>query len=209
MKRRSFTLIETMICLSLLSLLLGSLFFWYQHISIQKSKLHAVKWPILEERFAQQRLNTVLRTTQKELFFSPTKDQLFFLFQRGSHPEPLLGGTVLGCLFYDENNHSLYLRIWPNPIDGEILEEPTQVLKILDRIDHAEFKFYSPEDRFKLAVSPGEVGKEKPETGWQSLWKKEYETLPALIKIQLRRNEHEVEYLFDLDQPILYPFEVT
>ncbi len=73
MKRRSFTLIETMICLSLLSLLLGSLFFWYQHISIQKSKLHAVKWPILEERFAQQRLNTVLRTTKKSSSFPPQK----------------------------------------------------------------------------------------------------------------------------------------
>lgn len=209
MKRRSFTLVETMICLTLLSLLLGSLFFWYQHLSIQKSQLHAVKWPILEERFAQQRLDTILRTIQKELFFAPEKDQMFFLFQRGSHPEPLLAGKVLGCLFYDENNRSIYLRIWPNPVEGDVLEEPTQVLKILDRIDHAEFKFYQPEDRFKLAVAPGEVGKEKPVAGWQLFWKKEYATLPALIKIELLRNGHKVEYLFDLDQPILYPFEVA
>jgi hypothetical protein len=211
MRRRCLSLIEVVISLGLLTLLLSTLFFWYRSLMQQKYELAALKSPLVEEKYAEQRLNHILTRSQLPLFSTYPDHSLVFLFDRGICPQPDLSGKVLGRLFFEESKKSLYLGVWPDPAKNK--ESPCQTTLLLDKVNKCDFMFYYPPDPFKKTVSPEEVGKPKPREGWQAAWKEGYRIQPAMIKITIERDvkingkNHVCEYVFDLPLPIIYPQE--
>jgi len=211
MKKRAISLIEVIVSLSLLSVLLGTLFFWYRSFTRQKEEFNRLKWPLMEERYAHQRLNYILPTAESPFFTTLDKKDLVFIFDRGPSIAPELSGKVLARLYHDPIQKCLCLGIWPKPTQKNNLRSPSQSLILLDGVSECSFEFYHPPDPFRKPVDPEEVGKLKPREGWQREWKSSFHTLPALVKIHITRDpakgikEHSFDYVFDLPVTLIYP----
>lgn len=208
MKKRPFSLLEMMISLSLLAFLLGTLFYWYSTLSRQKGELDRTMAPLLEERYAKQRLSAILSKIEQPFFSSG--DSLVFIFDRGPCLEPKLSSGVLARLYFDRDQKKLCLGVWPKPEKEKAEQLPCETTTLLDGVENCSFNFYFPPDPFQLSVSPEEVAKPAPREGWQSAWQAEFKKLPAIIRIVIKRDrskgieDHEVEYLFDLHATPLF-----
>jgi Protein of unknown function (DUF1494) len=213
MKKRSLSLIEMVISLTLLSLLITALLFWYHSITKQKEEFNHSKWPLMEERYAYQRLQQIFPTAHLPFFTTqPNADKsLIFIFDRGPSPEPKLSNQVLARLYYDAPNQRLCLGVWPFPRKEELLRTPSETLLILDKVVGYEHEFYHPPDPYRNSVNPEEVGRPHPIEQWQGEWHADYKLLPALLKLTITRKlpkeeePYTFEYLFDLPIPIIFP----
>lgn len=215
MKKRSISLIEIVISLGLLSILLTTLFFWYGTLNKQKEEFNTLKWPLMEERYAHQRLHSILSKAETPFFTTSQEGDLVFIFDRGPAVNPQLSGQVLARLYYDAAHQTLCLGIWPYPKDNDPITTPCKTTILLDRVSKCTFQFYSPPDPFKKTVDPEEVGRSRPKEGWNGGWKTEYNSLPAFIKIHIKRNQSKgvkdrsFDYLFDLPIPVVYAQEMV
>jgi hypothetical protein len=218
--RRNVTLIEVLIAFTLLSFLLSSLFFWYRHLSVEKRKLSEVKWPLLEERYAEQKLFSVMTQANLDPYFYLSEENLdqvegkslVFTFNYGPQPEPLLSNNVLGRLFIDKNSHTLCLGIWPHP--GTEKDQPSKTFIILDNVKDLFFEFYFPPEQNRMPVNPEKIDLAKPKEGWNLEWKKEFHEIPSGMIIKITRlptkafkKERELCFAFELARmkyPIIY-----
>lgn len=211
-RKHPITLIEILISLGLLALLLQTLFFWYHNAATSNQILKEQRWPVLEERFAEQRLHSILSKTNFDTYFFSLNDgpesiegrNLVFTFDNGPQPHPKLSNTVLGRLYVDRTKHALCLGIWPHP--KEKAQNPSQTLILLENVHDLNFQFYYPPNPFKKTVEPKEVGHTIPDEGWQSHWKKEFDRVPVMMKLSLTRIVGEKEYLLEMgfDFPASY-----
>lgn len=208
MRKRALSLIEMIVCLGLLSLLLSTLFYWYHSLTKQKEQFNALKGPIMEERYAHQRLQNILPKGEQP-FFTDADHGLVFLFDNGLDLHPELSGKVLGRLYYDKSTQCLCLGIWPKPEKEQSLKTPCETLILLDDVSECIFEFYHPPDLFKKPVDPEQVGKPRPSEGWQGTWQVGYHALPALIKLTITHGKNTFVYCFDLPVTIIYPREKT
>lgn len=200
-RKRPIALIEVLISLSLLALLLSTLFGWYSHLTKQKGELEKIRGPYLEERSACLRLEHILSKAKAPLLGDGSS--MAFRFDRGISANTKLSDTVLGKLYHDPIRKTLCLGVWPLPVDGEAILTPSLSLTLLDHVDQPEFWYYSPPDPFKKPVDPEQIGKPRPKEGWQSEWM--YDKLPAFIQMVFLHEGKEREFYFDLNQPIIYP----
>ncbi len=199
MRRRYITLIEMLISLVLLSFLLSSLFFWYRHLTIRHDTLAKTKWPLIEERYCDQRLQKLFSQIQLQSPFFTTRDGLVFTFDNGPHPEPLLSHHVLGRLYHDERNNTLSLGVWPLP--KEESTTPSENLVLLDHVTSVSFKLYYPPQPSKKGVDTEEVGHPVPNEGWQSIWQQAYPVFPAMLKLIVIREGKKERLVFAFELP--------
>lgn len=195
MKKRAFTLLEVLISCSLLTLLMGTLFFSYRQVASPLPKEEEESfWKVREESFVQKRLTRVFKTA--ETLFS-TEKSLVFTFERPPSDNPYLSGTVLGALFHDPQENVLALTLWPDPQTH--LRTPSETTLLLENVKKATFSFYFPPPSTYHPVDPQKIGDSYPLTGWQDVWKKTYQTLPVMLKICVTYgNDQTVDYIFDL-----------
>jgi type II secretory pathway component PulJ len=206
-KKFSFTLLEVLISLSLLSLILAFLFFSYRQISFEKRDLTNILEPLLEERYCDMRLSEILCKIKKEketLFFTKEREpnSLVFIFDHKTHINPELSDAILACLYHDLENATLCLSIWPHPDSKK--KEPSETFTLLEDVTDLSFSFYNPPERSKKIVDPHEVGDLKPLPLWQDQWKKEYKALPAMIKILVWRKTPHLKR----DEPICFVYNI-
>jgi prepilin-type N-terminal cleavage/methylation domain-containing protein len=214
MKKRAFSLIEMVIALGLLSLLLSTLLFWYHSLTQKKTEFNRLKGPLMEERYAYQRLQNLLPKAELPLFTIELGGGVLFVFDKGVDVKPELSGRVVAYLYHDEATHSLCLSLWPYSMLSEtpsVPPPPILISPLLNGVEACSFHFYLPPDPFRQPVNPEEVGRVRPSEGWQQRWADEYNKLPAMVKICITRNAqegcplHTFEYLFDLPLPVIYP----
>lgn len=212
LKKHRLTLIEVVISMSLFTVLLGVIFFWYHHLLNRKEKLENSSHHCIEEYYAWMRLDRIL-IASKGPYFSDSESSFVFLFDRGIAADPKLSETVLGKLFHDPLHQTLCLTLWPNP---EIRETtPSETFVLLDRVVSLEFQFYAS-NPFEKIVDPEQVGtqgKKIPKRGWHRLWDHHFDGAPALVKLTLSREDKTKDervgrtLLFDLNQAVFYPME--
>ncbi len=211
MKKRAVSLIEVIISLGLLALLLSILFSWYSSLTRSKEELSQTKMPLLEKRYAHQRLQNIFNEPALPLFTAQNdRKSLVFTFNRGPYALPELSGKVLAKLYFDEEMEALALGLWPMPKQDNVLKEPHETIILLDRVQECKLSFYNPPDPFKMIVDPEEVGKSQAPTGWSKEWKSSYNSFPALLKIKIKRQNHRedspaLEYMIELPSTIIYP----
>lgn len=209
MRKRPISLIEVIICLGLLATLVTTLLALYRSTSQQKEEMDRLNWSLMEERYAHQRLQTILPIAELPLF-TTFDHSLVFIFDRGPYSDPLLSGKVLGRLYFDEAQHALCLGIWPLPNQEDPRRTPSQTLTLLEGVTACTFSFYQPPPPFKNPVNPPMVGTPSPLEGWQNEWQQAYHTLPALVKLSLTRewaSKRAFEYIFDLPILVVYTQE--
>ncbi len=188
-RRRSFTLLEVVIALSLTSIALFFLFGYYHQLTVVS--LEAEK---IQERFsARQRLQTRLMQVfsdfptgdkQEGFLYTDTTSEglnlsLIFAFNHGIDSDPLLCGQVKAMLFLARDK-KLKLRILP--LEGKT-EEREEIL--IEQIDSIAFSF------FDLRIDD-----------WKSEWNKDAAAFPSMLKVILTEKtgdkKEDVSYAFFL-----------
>lgn len=204
-KKRSFSLIEILISVTLLALLTSSLFYSYRKINFEKKEASHLLKPLLEERYADIKLFRFLSKAQfeQETLFYTQDNHLFFIFDHGAHKEPLLSGSVLGHLYWEKKTETIYLEVRPHPQSGK--ETPFLTYEILPHVQDLSFNFYYPPTDPKKIVDPKTVGDTIPQIGWQEEWKKGYHVLPTFIKVLVKRplffkNRFPLEFTYTVEE---------
>lgn len=209
--KNSFTLIEVLIALGLTSILMATLLFWYKHITTTKHQFKEMEWTILEERYLHQKLGNIFSSLPcnsenfKQHFFTSDTDQrqivgnsLVFYFDNGPNLDPQLANFVLGRIYLDAQSKTICLGVWP--LKGK---DPSYTLPLLNQVEKVAFSFYFPPQNHFI-VDPEKVSRTVPQSGWQIIWKDEYQQLPALIKVDITRmpvgdfSGRTLEYVFDI-----------
>ena len=203
--KRSMTLIETILAMTLFSLLFTTLFFWYTNFS-----KNPIDPPNLQKRYAIERLNTffsraTINLEQGVTAFYSIDNSIVFTFENGPYEEPLLSDVVLARLYHDPKSETLCLTIWPQPKWANTRQDPSLTLPLLDNVKSLSFSFYEPPDPFAGPVSPKEIKGSAPSSGWQEEWKSEFGALPAIVKLSINKET----YLFDFPHPIIYAKETS
>lgn len=208
MKRRPVTLIEVIISLSLVSVLLTTLLFWYSHFAKKGHEDQRCRHQLRQEYFAYKRLEEVLESVTldskkgKTTFYSDGSSGLTFTFDYGIHSSPVLCNVVLGKLHI--LNGQLRLDFWPQPTDQNYSTTPNASVIFLDGVEAMNCEFLAPCRTKKLIVSPDQIGELVTKPGWHQEWLPEQKALPALVKLEIT-GEKTFTWIFDLNLPIFYP----
>lgn len=193
--KRSFSLTEVLIALSLISILITALFVGYNHMTSSKLSFRKKEWTRLEQRYCHQRLDKILSSCEGPFFTSSERQahlaagSLVFTFDRGVAQEPELSGRVLGRLYFDPQAHCLMLGVWPL-----VPSDLSETYILLDSIQSCSMEFYQPPS-FETPV-------QHPTVGWHRSWDATH--LPALCKIEIEREQKKHTFAFDLGSPIRY-----
>jgi hypothetical protein len=191
-QKRAATLIEVLIATCLTVIVLSTLTYFYQQITMISLEIDEVKQEDFYLRYIDSRLvNTLpMALSPKKsdfVFFSfeqdemslPGTESLVFSFVNGVMLNPLFANHVVARLFVDKEER-LMLAYWPSrskwikgekpPMKKEILQEGVKGLK---------FAFFAPPDG-SIADQPIEKG------SWRTQpWLQEFNRLPAMVKIEV------------------------
>jgi hypothetical protein len=212
--RKNFmTLLETLIAISLLSILLVFVFGFFRelseltHLSDQAQK-ESFQMRYLESRlgFIFQRLvNENSDTTRKFYFYTqpPQRDfsdsaSLIFTFDNEVRLDPTFSGDVLARLYLDLDHH-LCLAIWPLHVS-----QPHQFLQeeiLFNNVLNVTYSFYAPPERVHsdTDVSSGmqvDTEKKMPEKDkWHEEWALTYDQMPSIVKmiVQVAKNPQDLK----------------
>jgi len=194
--RNHFTLVETLIALTLLSLLLSMIFgffreltWWDQQNAIQEKFDFQMRH--LESRLQSLFSHTVHEadSTRKFYFYTSPPDEnsksasIVFTFDNGVHVNPYFSGDVLGRLYVDTHKR-LCLVIWPLLSDNPHQTVLNEVL--VENVEGLSFKFYSPPlpGKRPAPVDPQKKNPE-PEKWYEDEWLLSFSQLPAIVQIHL------------------------
>jgi hypothetical protein len=184
-----------MISLSIVAILLGSVFTFFSQITRFEKKMMVAKEHVLEKNLLEIRLGGIFsqiiyKNFSKEPIFYTEGNSLFFHFDNGIDTTSFLSSVVAAKIFIDSKNN-LILKIMPIDKDQEKIKFSREEILAKNVSDlHFEFlKKITPE-------TPGPKKNYKTSTTWD----KEQKNIPAEIKIYLKNGKKE-----DLIFPFFLP----
>lgn len=182
MKKRSLTLLELLISLSLFALILSFIFSTF-HLQTKKRKcIQCKKEASLEKHYLHQRLEKIFSSAgdcpssiQDHWAFYTENQQLFFTFDNGVFTQPKLSSYVHAVLWLDEKEQMMNCALFPLKD-----KETSYTFPLLDRVENLRFSFYSSEKKI-----------------WQTHWERG-EEIPAFLKISYNRDQKLEQHYFNL-----------
>jgi hypothetical protein len=196
--RRSYmTLLETLIALSLLSVLLVMIFGFFREISYLGNLSEKTQRESFKMRYVESRLMYIFsrivneNANDRKFFFylqSPQRDftdfsSLIVSYNNEVRIDPNFSGDVLGRLYVDKEGR-LHLTTWPLYVDKP--QEYMQDEILLENIKDIQYEFYA------ATPLPNEQRKKEspqPEPNqWQSEWIIAYHQMPSIVKITIQIN---------------------
>lgn len=195
------TLLETLLAMSILSVMLVVIFGFFRELSKVDEITQYQQSQIFKMRYLEFRLSYLFSRLTNEnvkipkfyFYLDPpppaqeytTSPSLVFEFDNGVRLDPLLSGDVWGRLYLNNEKKQLCLGIWP--ITDPPSEQEMQKEILFDGVLGIDFEFYSSFD------GPSDKDQKKddnsvkpPENVWVKEWSKEYNQLPLIMKIFLR-----------------------
>ena len=210
-KKRFFSIIELLVAVGLLSILLFSLFGFYQMFYSLQEQLDSLREESYQQRYAQFRLNEVLpksiRAGSSKSFdfftskgFSSDHSSLVFVYNRGVDIYPWLSNLVLSRLYLNGNTGELCLVSWPIPSKEREESPPMKREVLLNRVKSVSFQFFTPPDLKKKIdnkhpITTGAETLESPKGQWIPYWDKRFKELPALVEVKVERWDKREENL--------------
>ncbi|MCE2982464.1 MAG: prepilin-type N-terminal cleavage/methylation domain-containing protein [Parachlamydia sp.] len=194
-QKRAFTLLETLIALSILSVLLTMVFAFFREITQMSAITEQLQNESFRMRYTEMRLaylferivNENEKTTREFFFFSDKPGKgvltdtpaLVFSFDNEARANPTFSGDLLARVYVDPE-HRLSLAMWP--ISGADPHQEMHKEILLENVTGLVLEFYMPpgqEDK-----QPDKEQKKEPERDkWQSEWLSAYEQMPAIIRL--------------------------
>lgn len=229
--KRHVSLIEVLIAMVLTVLVLSTLLFFYQQISIISIDIDKVKAEHFNLRYVENRLSEILPRTINEkdkknfVFFSLNDDgigmggsqSLIFTFDNDISRDTVFSNNVIGRLYLDKQG-SLTLVYWPAPGRQE-KGSPVPMKKevLLEGVDSLDFEFFIPPEKAgePSLNKPSEKPSPEPKGNWRKqLWLKEFKTLPAMVKFHVglkngkgEKGKNTLTFVFPLvnsSTPVIY-----
>jgi len=186
MRKRTLTLLEVMIAVTLLGFLLTGLFRVFFQSVKYKAASQELKAKLLPLELFQLRMKTLLTEGHKvwlEDYPGAIKPALLFTFEEKAPPEAERVGQLQGVLFLNEKKQ-LCLASFPKKGKGRV-----EVL--FDEIQEAEWSLFDSEKK-----------------EWKGKWPEKKEEISSMAKLKLRRmsdKDKGTEFVFFLSsEPIVY-----
>lgn len=201
-QRKSFmTLLETLIAVSLLSMLLVFVFGFFRELSeitriTEQSQKQSFHMRYLESRlgFIFERIVNENVSARDFFFYTQTGNRnisqvpsLILTFDNGVRVDPLFSGDVLARLYVDSDKR-LCLAIWPLHV-----KEPYQNMQeeiLIDNVVDVKYSFYAAPERVKDSkdLDTGQkidTEKKTPEKDkWhENEWLISYKQMPSILKM--------------------------
>lgn len=217
-RKRHFTLLEVLIATGLTVLVLTTLTFFYQQITLLNIKVDNLQQKAFKMLYVENRLTNTLThsvsETKDDFFFftdvdrvpgiKPETPSLIFTFDNGVKLDYRFSNHVLARLYLNENGQ-LTLVKWPSPRRWEEHELPPVHKEILiDNIKDLSFAFFiPPTPEREIQAEEQQKGREldSPESRgrWIPEWKREFQHLPAIVNITLTsEDDKQVRFAFPL-----------
>jgi hypothetical protein len=203
------TLFETLIAVSLLSILLVFVFGFFRQLSEMIRVSEQIQKKSFQMRYLESRLGFIFerivndnKKVRSFYFYTqpPHKDfsesfSLIFTFDNGVRLDPSFSGEVLARLYVD-SDHRLCLAVWPLHIS-----EPMQYLHeeiLLNHVEDLAFSFYAAPPRASGITTPQRDPQKKipKKDEWQDEWLITYDQMPCIIKIfvKVAKNPEELKH---------------
>lgn len=204
LRKVHLTLLETLIAVTLLSVLLVIVFGFFRELAVITTMTQKTEKESFQIRYVETRLGYIFerivnendKKTRKFYFYTePPKNgvspftSLIFTFDNGVRIDPTFSGDILARLYVDTEKQ-LCLAMWPIRV-----EDPHEYMQneiLLDNVVGLEFQFYSAPERVaseKSLAAPNKIDPEKKEPEkdrWYSdEWLLSYDQMPSLLKIIL------------------------
>lgn len=200
-QKRYVTLLETLIALSLLTVLLVIIFSFFKEMTTisnmtEVKQKEAFKLRYLESRLAFffERVVNEKSSDRKFYFYvEPTPNgqspfpSLVFTFNNEVRANPLFSEDVLGRLYVD-TDQNLCLVTWP--IHGENASKQMQKEVLMEHVTSLSFKMLAAPEHLpsRNFISTAIVDPNQPARGqWHfDEWKMAYKEMPVIIKIKIK-----------------------
>lgn len=191
-RRRPITLLEVTIALFLTSFIVVFLFGFFREISMENIDAERLDEKIFPLEKTEMRLGALLSALPEEeketppLFYTEYKggNALTFAFDNGIDEDPLFSGTIRASLGLSKKQLELHLL----PLEEDL---KTRKEILMDNVKNIEFGFFHLENK-----------------EWERGWDKESGALPAMMKIQLTKEDGQaIEFIFFLPpstKPVIY-----
>ena len=227
--RRSYiTLLETLIAMSLLSVLLVLIFGFFREVTTLSNLAEVKEQESFKLRYLDSRLAYLFERIVHEkakdrtfyFYLDEPKDgvsafpSLVFTYFNEARADPTLSGDVLARLYVNRDN-KLCLAVWP--IHALQPWEFVHKEILLEHVEKLDFELYAAPERVsgKNFITTNEVDPNKPERNvWhQNHWPRSFQGIPAIIKLTIqtdRKDREKWEFAFVLPSsafPIYYPPE--
>lgn len=208
MKRRHMTLMEVLIALALTMILLSTLTYFYQDVSKMNTEYEKLRKEGFQFTYVENRLANILPKAvpptdkSKDFAFFTSGDangflkmgqpSLIFAFDNGVELDKNFANHVVGRLCVNKDNQ-LVLATWPSPNRWESVKQPPIKKEILmDNVDTLHFEFYVPPGK---TYNPHSI---EPKNAWHKEWKQDYQKLPAMVRVQVKRQNKTMNFVFPL-----------
>lgn len=213
-RKLSLTLIEVLIALSLSSIIMTAMFYFYQKAVRLDAEIQKVEERVFSLRLLQSRLMKIVpkavsaKEAEKDFYFlTGYQDQiskrgtpyLLFSYDRGVDIEPQFSNIVLGRLYVDKKGRLMLVTV-PAPSRWTQGALPLKREMLLRGVENIYFSFYNPPEKEHAPLKENKprilrgVILEDPEVkgGFLKEWKNEYGMLPALVKIEIETKKDDV-----------------
>ena len=193
------TLLETLIAMSLLSLLLVFVFGFFRELSeitrmTEKGQKESFQMRYLESRlgFIFDRLVNENDSARKFIFYTSSSNQnhsaipsLVLTFNNEVRLDPTFSGDIL-AKFYVDSDHRLCLAMWPLHVTDpyEYLYEEV----LMDHVVDVHYSFYASPEQIKggndIITKKIDPEKKEPEKDkWHEEWLMSYDQMPSMMKM--------------------------
>jgi type II secretory pathway component PulJ len=228
LKKRPFTLLETLIALALTSLILVGMMSLFRQISQTSQMSERLQQETFKLRYLENRLSQVfpkavatnVKTKDFYFFTSPNPPGLILSYDNGSSKQKEFSNTVLGRFFWDPASRRFYLATWPSPekwVEGTL--PPIKLEVLLEDVQEVSWSFFVPPDKgWKPKSSttsqpnaPQPTKDSSPKVqkvalkppvdgGWVNEWSQEYQLLPGLVRLKLVSGGKTEQFIFPLSK---------
>ncbi|MBA2368497.1 MAG: hypothetical protein H0V82_05675 [Candidatus Protochlamydia sp.] len=205
LKRTYFTLLETLIAVTIVSVLLTIVFGFFRELSESSRMTEEMQHQSFRMRYVEMRLAYLFERivnendeNKREFFFFTEKGEkgvlngtssLIFSFNNEARASPAFSGDLLAKLYIDPS-HRLCLAMWPIYSDQPHEEMQKEVL--MDDVSDIAYEFFMPPARLSgerdIGGGKNDPEKKSPENDrWhQQEWLRSYEQIPAIARIKLK-----------------------
>lgn len=212
------TLIETLVALSLLSILLVFVFGFFRQFSVINQALDQSERKSFQMRYIEIRLSYIFDRIVNEnstdrLFYFYTEpgenryasQNLVFTFNNEARSDPLFSSDVIGKLTVDDKGRFI-LATWPliSETPKAFMQEEVLAYGIKD----VKYSFYFPPERIKdkneIVTQKVDSEKKTPQRdAWSNEWFSSYDQMPVIIKmiIEFETTSQPIKEMFKSKNP--------
>lgn len=204
------TLLETLIAMSLLSILLITIFGLFRELASLQDLDKGDKKQTFYDNYSRLRFYEVFShllsetDNTKDFYFYSDRNEsvssspsLVFIYNNGVKADPYNSSNVIGRLYVDNEKHELRLATWPYNLKDPHPHMYQEVL--LPNVESMHFGFLSVAKDFARKGTAADIERRGE---WQDFWSDAYKEMPVILQLHLKMKDDPNEKLYTFALPV-------